>query len=315
MIDPTTQVEIITSLSEKLRAYYINPDIAEQLCACLHQHLEAGDYTGITEGEFFAYALTTHMQEVNAEGYFRPDEHLWVRWHVDPLPDTQEALRLNKEWQEEKMLEARLDHYGIHKLERLAGNIGYIDLRYFHRLEWGADTVNAAMSFLADSSALIFDLRQCSGGYPAMIALVCSYLFGKEPVHLSSIYWRDEDTTQEFWTSVDIPGKHFGDMPVYVLTSKATFSAGEAFASILQARKRAVVIGEKTDGGGHPGASYRLHAHFEAFIPIGRVFDPVTGKDLEGVGVTPDVLLPKEQAFEAAYHMALEIASSLRSSQ
>ena len=134
-----------------------------------------------------------------------------------------------------------------------------------------------------------------------MIALVCSYLFGEEPLHLDSIYWRDEDITQQYWTLPYVPGKRFGDKPVYVLVSKVTFSGGEEFAYILKTRKRATLIGEKTDGGAHPGASYRLHPHFEAFIPIGCTINPVTGTNWEGSGVTPDISIAQEQAFKAAY--------------
>ncbi len=103
-----------------------------------------------------------------------------------------------------------------------------------------------------------------------------------------------------------MPGTRFIGKPVFLLTSTATFSAGEGLASILQARKRAIVVGEKTDGGAHPGVSYRIHPNFEAFIPVGRAFDPLTGKDLEGIGVTPDIRLPHEHAFLAAYHKSLE---------
>jgi len=106
--------------------------------------------------------------------------------------------------------------------------------------------------------------------------------------------------------------KRFGNKPVYALISKITFSGGEGFANILQTRKRATIIGEKTDGGAHPGASYRLHPHFEVFIPIGRAINPVTGTDWEGIGVTPDISIPPEQAFKAAYNMALQsIVASL----
>jgi C-terminal processing protease CtpA/Prc len=171
------------------------------------------------------------------------------------------------------------------------------------------------MNFLANASALIIDLRKCTGGYPAMICLIISYLFGEEPIHLSSIYWRDDNITQQYWTLPYIPGKRVADIPIYVLTSKLTFSGGEEFASILQTRKRATVIGDKTDGGAHPGASYRLHPHFEAFIPIGRVINPLTGKDFEGIGVIPNIIVPQKHAFLAAYNMALtEVIGSLSKS-
>ena len=299
MIDLSVHRVVVLSLIEKLRANYIFPNIAESISACLQQHLEAGEYAGIEDGELLALALTLHLQEISH------DEHLWVRWHEVPLPEGEEALRQNAQWQEERMLEARLENYGINRVERLPGNVGLLDIRYFHRPAWGGDTLSAAMNFITNAHALIIDLRKCSGGYPGMVALALSYLFGEEPLHLSSIYWRDDDRTQQYWSLPYVPGRRFLEKPVYVLSSKGTFSAGEAFASILQNRKRALVLGDQTDGGAHPGVSYRLSPHFEAFIPVGRAFDPLTGADLEGVGVTPNILIPQEQAFTAAYHIAL----------
>lgn len=300
VIDSTIHAELVRSLSEKLKAYYVFPDIAEEICTCLQQHHANGEYADIKEGEFLAFALTTHMQEVNH------DEHLWVRWHEEPLPGDDRPLRYEPEWVAERQQEARLGNYGLHKVERLPGNVGYLDIHYFHRPAWGGDTAVAAMGFLANASAMIIDLRQCTGGHPGMVALISSYLFEEEPVHLDSIYWREEDLTQQYWTLPYVPGKRLGDKPVYVLIGKATFSAGEAFAYDLRSRQRATLVGEKTDGGAHPGASYRLHPHFEVFIPVGRAINPVSGANWEGSGVTPDVSVPQEQAFVCAYNMALQ---------
>jgi C-terminal processing protease CtpA/Prc len=298
-LEADTKRRIIQTLTEKIRDLYIFPDTGEQICNRLQGHAQAGEYADITEGELFALALTMHMHEVSH------DEHLWVRWHAEPLPD-ENPLRENQERQEQLRLEAKADNYGFQKVEILPGNIGYLEIRYLHRPEWGGETVTAAMNFVANTQALIFDLRKCTGGYPGMIALICSYLFGEEPLLLESIYWKDDNRTQEFRTLRELPGKRFGEKPVHILTSKETFSGGEDLAYILQTRKRATVFGEKTDGGAHPGASYSLHPHFEVFIPIGRVTNAVTHTDWEGTGVTPDVLLPKEEAFRAAYQIALE---------
>ena len=54
------------------------------------------------------------------------------------------------------------------------------------------------------------------------------------------------------------------------------------------------------------GASYRIHAHFEAFIPIGRVISPLTGLNWEGCGITPEISVPREYSFNAAYKLALQ---------
>lgn len=139
-----------------------------------------------------------------------------------------------------------------------------------------------------------------------MVALISSYLFGEEPVHLNSIYWRDEDATQQYWTLPYVSGKRLDDKPVYVLTSRDTFSGGEEFAYNLQTRQRAILVGETTGGGAHPGASYRLHPHFEAFIPVGRAINPISQENWEGRGVVPDISISAEEALDVAYGMALE---------
>ena len=299
-IGKATQLEVINQIIQKLREYYIFPVVVEQICTHLHKTMEDGEYNDLEDGNLFALGLTIQLQEVSH------DEHLWVRWHAEPLPAGEEALRLNPTWQKQERDKAQLENFGINKMEILAGNVGYVDIHYLHRPAWAGEKIAQAMQFIAPTGAAILDLRKCSGGYPHMIALLCSFLFVEEPIHLISIYWRDEDFTQQYWTLPYIPGQRFPNKPLYVLTSRDTFSGGEIFAGIMQSRKRATLIGEKTDGGAHVGASFYLHPHFEACIPIGRTINPLNGIDWEGNGITPDILLPSEQSFNAAYRLALQ---------
>src|SRR5581483_1133514 len=88
--------------------------------------------------------------------------------------------------------------------------------------------------------------------------------------------------------------------PVYILTSRRTFSGGEAFVYDLKARKRAVIYGEITGGGANPGGGTMLNARFGIFIPTGRAENPVTGTNWEGTGVAPDVTMDARLAFQAA---------------
>jgi len=123
---------------------------------------------------------------------------------------------------------------------------------------------------------------------------------------MRSTNWRDEDLTQQYWTLPYVPGKRFGDKPIYVLTSKDTFSAGEEFVYNLKTRQRATLVGETTGGGAHPGSPYRLHPHFEVFIPAGRAINPITNQNWEGSGVVPDIAVSPAQALKVAYRMALK---------
>jgi C-terminal processing protease CtpA/Prc len=135
--------------------------------------------------------------------------------------------------------------------------------------------------------------------------MICSYFFNEQPVHLNSLHWREDNLTEQFWTLSYLPGRRMLDQPVYILISKETFSGGEEFAYNLQTQRRATLVGEATGGGAHAGSSYRIHPHFEAFIPNGYAINPVTGTNWEGRGVQPDVPASQEQALEVAYQLAL----------
>ena len=195
---------------------------------------------------------------------------------------------------------------GFEKVERLDGNVGLLKFNGFLPPEFAGDTAVAAMNFLASSDALIVDLRENGGGDPAMVALICSYLFGAEPVHLNDLYFRPANETHQYWTLSFVPGKHYGEKPVYVLTSRNTFSGAEEFTYNLKTRKRATIVGETTGGGANPGGPERIDDHFQVFVPSGRAINPVTKINWEGTGVTPDVAVPADQAFHTAYLRALK---------
>ncbi|HEV2704640.1 MAG TPA: S41 family peptidase [Pyrinomonadaceae bacterium] len=184
--------------------------------------------------------------------------------------------------------------------------MGYVDLRGFMEAnEESAQTVAAAMNFLNNTEAIIFDLRKNGGGQPQMVALISSYLFGEQPVHLNSLYWRKDNRTEEFWTLKEVAGKRYGNKDVYILTSNRTFSAAEEFTYNLKNLKRATVIGETTGGGAHPGGGVKLSRNFAMFVPTGRAINPITKTNWEGTGVKPDVEVPADQALKTAHVAAL----------
>jgi C-terminal processing protease CtpA/Prc len=76
-------------------------------------------------------------------------------------------------------------------------------------------------------------------------------------------------------------------------------------AEALKRTHRGIIIGERTAGAGHFGFFVPLGQALEAFIPWGRVLDPVTGEDYEGRGIIPDVRAPADQALDVALRIAL----------
>ena len=93
VINQDTIREIVTRISEYLQKYYIYPEIAAEISSNLQSHLRNGEYNDINEGEFLAYVLTVHLQEKHL------NEHLWVWWHSQPLPDHQCPQYLVESWE------------------------------------------------------------------------------------------------------------------------------------------------------------------------------------------------------------------------
>jgi C-terminal processing protease CtpA/Prc len=138
------------------------------------------------------------------------------------------------------------------------------------------------------------------------VALICSYLFPPEPVHLNDLYFRPANETHQWWTLPYVPGKRLAGKDVYVLTSHRPFSAAEEFTYNLKNLKRATIVGEVTGGGAHPGGPVRINDHFMVGVPSGRAINPYSKTDWEGTGVEPDVKVPAERSLNTAHLMALE---------
>jgi len=162
-----------------------------------------------------------------------------------------------------------------------------------------------AMNLVANTDALIFDLRNNGGGSPSMVALITSYLYDSEPFHLNSVYSRAKNDLSQSWTQAYVPGKHYGNKPIFILTSHRTFSAAEEFTYNLKNLKRATIVGEVSAGGANPGNVHQITKHFSVFIPDGRAINPITQTNWEGTGVTPDVKTSQNEAFKTAYKFAL----------
>lgn len=296
-IDAATRQQVIDGAIEQMQRGYIFEDVAAKMAAALRAHAKAGDYDAITDGADFAAVLTTHLREVSR------DKHLRILY--DPAgiagvqPPTSDAERARRAAAE------RRGNYGLHRVERLDGNVGYIELRGFSGSQEAGAAVDAAMNLLANTDALIFDLRRNGGGSPVTIGFIASYLFDK-PVHLNDFYVRETGRRQSFHTAATVYGRRYGERkPVYILTSNRTFSAAEEFTYDLKNLKRAIVVGETTGGGAHPGGVRPLTDHFGIWLPTGRAINPVTGTNWEGVGVVPDIAADAAEALPAAHLDAL----------
>lgn len=299
MVDAAIRAEVIEGVLRKLHEHYVFLDVAQAMEAAIRARAGNGEYDEITSGHALSAALTAHLREVSRDG------HLHVFCSPEPLPQRETREPAPEELAEMEEF-ARLHNFGFQKVERLDGNIGYLELHTFFPADapGAGDAAAAAMRLVAYTQALIIDLRLNHGGDPSMVALLSSYLFA-ESVHLNSLYWRANDFTQQFWTFPYVPGPRFVDKPVYVLTSDETFSGAEEFTYNLKNLKRATIVGETTGGGAHPGDDFPITRHFGVWVPRGRAVNPLTGTNWEGTGVAPDISVPADEALDVAYATAL----------
>lgn len=201
-------------------------------------------------------------------------------------------------------MRARRTNFGVQRVEVLAGNVGYLNLTWFYRLEEAREVISSAMQLLESADALILDMRENSGGSPETVALLASYLFDAPGLPLFEIVPRSGSGDQYNTLEPGVPERN-GTRPVYVLTSRRTFSAGEGFAFILQERRRIAVVGEPTLGAANPGRSYPVSPRLEVMVPNSQVRTAMTGRNWEGVGVMPDMAVPAGDALRRAHIHAL----------
>ncbi len=299
-VDAATRSAVIDTLLKQLNDAYVFPEVAKKMEADIRSRIAAKEYDSVDSSTAFAQKLTADLQSVSK------DKHLRVRYSSRPIPvRTGGGSGPTPEQRAEFERNVKFDNFGFERVERQRGNIGYVDLLGFFAPELGAETVRSVFSFLANTDALIIDLRRNGGGDPEMVARISSYLFA-DRVLLNTMYWRNTGKTDEFWTDPKVVGPKFADKPVYVLTSARSFSGAEEFAYNLKNLKRATIVGETTGGGAHPGGPHRLSDHFTVFVPIGRAINPISKTNWEGTGVEPDVKVPKEQALHTAQLLALQ---------
>jgi hypothetical protein len=189
-----------------------------------------------------------------------------------------------------------------YRAEILAGNVGLLEIDILFPPH---DRLDAAMKALADTDALILDIRSCPGG-TGMTTRPLESVFFAESTELVTIAVRGQEP-QPIMSSDDTPGgvKYLGK-PVYILTSRVTGSACEELAWCLKYHDKAILIGETTAGAGHGiTGSVDLGHNLTANIPSMRPIHPRFEGGWEVIGVPPDVTIGSRSAADEAHLMAL----------
>ncbi len=190
-LDDAARRAVVARAAEVLRGRYVAPDMGERAADALETALAAGGYDELRDDWAFAQRVTADLQAAAS------DKHLRVTAR-GPAPrgfgvDAAAPARPRSEW-------------GVVRADRLAGNVGYIELVDFPELELFQPPLDRAMLTLASTRALIIDARRHRGGGAAAEAYLVSYfLTAVEPVAVNRLVVRNWETatfrTQTFWSS------------------------------------------------------------------------------------------------------------------
>ena len=300
---PVTAAEsrqVVDTLAAKLRKLYVFPDRAETIAATLQAHAARGDFDGAKTVAALQEALDKDLRAVGDDRHFRiefaPGFDASME-DADRAPTSEEIEQGRKE--------SAFSGWGIGRVQRLPGNIGYLDMRGFEPAEFGGQAVDHALALLSGTDALVVDLRMNGGGEPLGVSYFVSHFFAEgDERHLNDIHWRHTGSTREYWT-VPVPGPHYLK-PLVLLTSPRTASGAEECANDLQSQKRATLVGEVTAGAANPGGPAALGQNLVAFVPQGRPENAVTHAGWEKVGIKPDVAVPAADAMKTAYLSLLD---------
>ncbi|MCF8880287.1 S41 family peptidase [Hyphobacterium sp. SN044] len=296
-LNASQRSEIVGAAADAVAENFYDSDRGAEIAAGLRNQLESGAFDDAGTVADLANALTQAL---------RPqDNHFAVRMapsrpqgSPDGEPGGGEAAWLAAMAQ---------SNYGFREVSILPGNVGYIDMRSFAPAQVGGDTALAALNFVENTDAVIFDMRQNTGGAPSMVQFIIShFLDPREETVINTFVSSAREYPSELVALAWLPGESRPDVPLYVLTSVRTGSAGEAFPYHLQAMERATIVGETTYGAGNPGGFHPLPGGLEIFVSDGSARNPITGTNWEGTGVIPDVDVPADEALDAALLLAYD---------
>jgi carboxyl-terminal processing protease len=173
--------------------------------------------------------------------------------------------------------------------------VGYIRIASFTE-RTDAEVQEALRALKAQGSqAYLIDLRDNGGGLLAAAVDVASEFLNDGVV----VYEKKRDAPETSYLVRKDSSKLISDEPVAVLINGNTASAAEIVAGALQDHDRGVLVGEKSFGKGSVQLIFDLTDGSAVRVTTAKWLTP-DRRELDGVGLTPDVPAEQTPAGESA---------------
>lgn len=181
----------------------------------------------------------------------------------------------------------------------LDDGVGYIRIRNFND-NCSKQTIAQIDALLEQGAeALVFDVRNNSGGYVTEMVEILDYLLPEGQLFCSVRY---NGIPQNYKSDADCI-----DIPMAVLVNGESYSAAEFFAAVLSEYDKAVVVGEPTCGKSYFQNTFKLGDGSAVGLSVGQYYTPNGVSLAEAGGLTPDIEVEvAEQTAAMIYAEVLE---------
>lgn len=305
-ISENQKLTIINDAIGLLKANYIYPDRVLPIESVLKKKVKNKEYSSHNTVIDFTRAVTKDLEEIGK------DHHLGIfygpEW-VSKIKAVNNSGANNLSANPQQFLDMiNYDNFGLRKVERIEGNIGYFSFVRAEGLEYSKAAIVGAMNFISHSDAIIIDIRQ-NHGFSAEVVLFLESYFLPDSTKVGSFKRRVNNETVELYITKDPAVKKISEsVPLFIVVDNKTSSGGEALAYDLQQFKRATIIGEQTLGEANPGRRFVINDQLWMMIPTATSMNAISGTNWEQVGVTPNIKTERSKTLQIA---VLEASKSI----
>jgi len=295
------QAAILQEVREKLERYFAFPEIGITLSETISEKFKNGYFPEEATPAEFLEGLNKILYEISR------DSHLKLIYDPAKAEEMSEG-ESDTSAADSEIKSERWRNFGFKELMILDGNIGYMNLSDFCSVTYAGEKAVTAMNYFSDCHSLIIDLRQNGGGSDDMVVFLASYFIDSSQPVVFNISCSTIDSA--YYVSMMpsyIPGKKLNHIPVYILTSRATASAAEAFLNIMKNyNENVVIVGRKTRGAENPVNHLVVCDEYILRIPSWRKIYSSLNTKWEGRGISPDLDVEESKALAIAHLEALE---------
>jgi hypothetical protein len=278
----------IATMAQQIDTAYVFPEKGQKIAQHLRSEHRQGRFPASGDWQDLAGAISKSLQEFSRDG------HLYVRYDPKTVKELQKPAQPGPDTVTQAYdpffdgKDAAERNFGFRAVKVLEGNTGYIEISEINISVGSLPVLFAAMRFVANTRALVIDLRN-NGGGGSNVGSVLESFFLRGHTPLLEFRTRNGSMQTEKTVGWLLEPKY--EKPLFILVNKGTASAAEAFAYALQKHRRAKVVGQRSAGAAFMNSWYPVNEHLYISISTGAPTWPGTTENWEVTGINPDYIV------------------------